>query len=113
MKILYGFLCVLGAVLPFSKIIPWLYQHDMSFSMLWLEIQYSPIGYAAWWSVLLVSLVALVFILGEGVRLRVPKLWLPIVCTVCLGASFGLPLFLLLREFHIERSNNSGRPLFL
>lgn len=112
MKILYGFLCVLGAIIPFSKIIPWFFQHKR-ITMLWLEIQYSPIGHAGWWMVLLVTVTVLLFILADGMRLNMQKLWIPIICTASLGCAFGLPVFLLLREFHIEHCNSKGRPLFL
>ncbi|WP_367889324.1 DUF2834 domain-containing protein [Leptolyngbya iicbica] len=41
-------------------------------------------------------------IVYEGQRLTMQMLWLPLVGTLTVGVSLGLPLFLLLRELHLE-----------
>lgn len=112
MKIIYGFLAILGVVLPFFELLRWLYQFNMNFKMLALEVM-QPVALSAWWFWLLATVVAILFILHDGIRLKMPKLWLPLFCSVCLGGACGLPLYLLLREYHIERSRMRGRPLFL
>lgn len=112
MKIIYGFLAILGVILPFGELLGWLYQFDMNFKMLYLEMQQS-VALSAWLFVLLATILAFIFIAHDGLRLGVPKLWVPLICTLLLGGAFGLPLYLLLREFHIERSRMRGRPLFL
>jgi hypothetical protein len=52
----------------------------------------------------LVSAVALIaFIRGEGTRLKMHQLWLPIVSVFLVGVSLGLPLFLYIRERELAR----------
>jgi len=43
------------------------------------------------------------FIRAEGARLKMSRLWLPIVSVLFVGVSLGLPLFLYLRESELER----------
>nr|WP_238403380.1 DUF2834 domain-containing protein [Paenibacillus mesophilus] len=53
--------------------------------------------------VLVSAIVLIVFILFEGQRNGMKSLWLPIVGTLVVGVSLGLPLFLLHREINIEK----------
>jgi putative effector of murein hydrolase len=47
--------------------------------------------------VIVSAVVLFVFILYEGSRTKMKRLWLPILGTCAVGVSLGLPLFLLLR----------------
>jgi hypothetical protein len=101
MKYFYGLLCVLGIALPYSFFISWLLDHGFDVGLLVAEASSTRIGAFAWMDVL-VSVVALVgFILVEGRRRRISNLWIPIVGAFTVGVSFGLPLFLLMREVEI------------
>jgi len=52
----------------------------------------------------LVSAIVLVgFILDESAELRLRWRWLPIIATVTVGVSLGLPLFLSLRESALQQ----------
>ena len=60
------------------------------------------------------AIVLLSFIQSEGRRLRMRFLWLPMLGTVFVGVSPGLPLFLYLRQLELDRkaiwiSNNDSR----
>jgi len=50
-----------------------------------------------------VAIVLLSFIQSEGRRLRMRFLWLPMLGTVFVGVSLGLPLFLYLRQLELDR----------
>jgi Protein of unknown function DUF2834 len=51
-----------------------------------------------------VSAVVLIsFIQTEGKRLQMRLLWLPTLGTLLVGVSFGLPLFLYLRQLQMKR----------
>jgi hypothetical protein len=51
-----------------------------------------------------VSAVVLIsFIQTEGKRLQTRLLWLPTLGTLLVGVSFGLPLFLYLRQLQMKR----------
>ncbi len=102
MKYLYGILCVLGALLPYGMFIPWVIENGVNVSLFVSEAASTRIGAFAWADVLVSGVVLIGFILVEGSRTRMKNLWLPIVGTCAIGVSFGLPLFLLQRELHLE-----------
>ena len=49
------------------------------------------------------ALVGTFFILAEGFRLKMKRIWLYIFLTICVAFAFGFPLFLYLRELHLKR----------
>jgi SAM-dependent methyltransferase len=54
-------------------------------------------------NMLVAALVTAMFIVGEGKRLKMRGLWLPLLTTVLVGVSCGLPLFLYLRRQTLDR----------
>jgi len=46
------------------------------------------------------------FIWSEGRRINLKRLWLPVLATLTVGVSLGLPLFLLLTEIQFENKNH-------
>ncbi|CAG7658901.1 DUF2834 domain-containing protein [Paenibacillus allorhizosphaerae] len=103
MKYFYGILAFLGVVLPYSQFLPWIIQNGLDMSQLVEEITQTRIGSFAWMDVLVSAIVLIGFILFEGKRNGMRSLWLPIIGTLVVGVSLGLPLFLLLREIHIVK----------
>jgi len=103
MKYFYGILCVLGILLPYGIFIPWLIEHGANFGLFFFEASHTRIGAFAWLDVIISALVLLGFILFEGKHQGMTHLWIPILGTCLVGVSLGLPLFLLMREFHIEK----------
>ncbi|MEF3303150.1 DUF2834 domain-containing protein [Paenibacillus sp. GYB003] len=103
MKYFYGVLAVLGVALPYSQFLPWIIANGLDSSRFIEEIAQTRIGSFAWMDVLVSAIVLIGFILFEGKRSGMRLLWLPIVGTLAAGVSLGLPLFLLLREIHMER----------
>lgn len=102
-KYFYGALSVLGTILPYSQLLPWLYEYGFSLTQFFSEISQSRMGAFAWWDVL-ISIIAVVgFIVYEGKRKGMNYLWVPTIATVTVGVSLGLPLFLFLRQLHIEK----------
>ncbi|MEK4045952.1 DUF2834 domain-containing protein [Paenibacillus sp. FSL H8-0048] len=102
MKYFYGVLSILGLVLPYSQFIPWITHNGLDVPLLWEAITSTRIGAFAWMDVLVTVIVLLGFIWLEGTRKRMKYLWLPIAGTLLVGPSMGLPLFLLLRQIHME-----------
>ena len=51
------------------------------------------------------AIVFVVFALHEGIKLNIKHIWLPLIFTIIIGASFGFPLFLYLREVELEKRN--------
>ena len=102
MKYVYGVLCLLGTILPFSQFVPWVLEHGLNIALLIAEAGSTRIGAFAWWDVVVSAVALLFFIVVDGTRNKMSKLWLPILGTCTVGVSLGLPLFLLIRELHTQ-----------
>lgn len=111
MQIIYILLCIAGAVLPLSQFVPWLSAHGLHVPLLLQQATSSHIAAFAWADVLISGIVVAVFMLAEGRKLAMRRLWLPLSCLV-VGPSLALPLFLLLRERHLAAAgpNSSLKP---
>lgn len=99
----YLWLCVLGALLPLSAFLPWFAEHGPDLPLFVAELFSTRIGGFAGWDVIVSALVLFVFVAVEGRRLKVRPLWAPVVATLTVGVSLGLPLFLLLREIRLRQ----------
>jgi hypothetical protein len=107
-RLAYLVLSVLGFLLPYSQLVPWLVEYGpdrLEFTTQMFETRISTF-FA--FDVLIAAGALLVFILFEGNRLGVKHLWMPILGTLAVGVSFGLPLFLYLRESRLERATTSA-----
>jgi hypothetical protein len=96
--------CVLGLVLPYSQFVPRLLEHGLNITLFFREPFANRISAFFAIDVIVSAIVLLWFIQNEGKRLRVRLLWLPIVGTLVVGVSFGLPLFLFLRDVTLDRT---------
>lgn len=106
MKYFYATLCVLGLLLPYGIFVPWVMSNGINIGLLLTEATSTSMGAFAWVDVIVSALVLIGFILFEGRRQKMKMLWLPVLGTCAVGVSFGLPLFLLQREFYIERESS-------
>jgi hypothetical protein len=91
-------LALLGAVAPWSFLGQFLAVQGPDFQAMKAQATASPV--AAYFAVnmLVSALVTVAFIAGEGRRMRMKGLWLPVAATFAIGVSCGLPLFLYLRK---------------
>jgi hypothetical protein len=96
--------CVLGFVLPYSQFLPWLLEHGLNVSLFLRELFANRISAFFAMDVIVSAIVLIWFIQSEGRRLRVRLLWFPTVGTLIVGVSFGLPLFLFLRQMTLDRT---------
>jgi len=94
----YVLLSILGAVLPFSQFLPWLMAHGLDVPLLVSEIASSRIAAFGWLDVVISAVTLLFFIVFDGRESKTPYRWAPILGTLTVGVSFGLPLYLALRE---------------
>jgi hypothetical protein len=100
----YLICCVLGLLLPYSQFVPWLLEHGLNFALFCRELFANRISAFFAMDVIVSAIVLIWFIQGEGKRLRVGLLWLPTIGTLVVGVSFGLPLFLFLRQMTLDRT---------
>ena len=96
--------CVLGLVLPYSQLVPWLLEHGLDVTLFFRELFANRISAFFAIDVVVSAIVLLWFIQSEGRRLRVGLLWFPTVGTLVVGVSFGFPLFLFLRQLMLDRT---------
>lgn len=101
-KNVYLVLCILGAVLPYSQFVPWLMENGFNASLFVHQLFANRISGFFAWDVLISAVVVLGFVRSDGKRLGVKLVWLPILGVLTVGVSFGLPLFLYLRERALE-----------
>jgi uncharacterized protein DUF2834 len=102
-KILYLVLCVLGFALPYSQFVPWVIEHGLDMRLFVRQLFANRIGGFFGMDVLVSAVTLIGFIRSEGGRLKIRRVWLPIVSVLLVGVSLGLPLFLYLRELEFEK----------
>ena len=98
----YLALCVPGIALPYWKLVPWVMDHGLNLSLLFQELFATRIGAFFGLDVIVSAIVLLLFIVTESRRLALSLLWLPIIATLLVGVSLGLPLFLYLRQRQLD-----------
>lgn len=103
MKYAYATLCVLGVLLPYGALLPWLLDNGLSIGAFVSDAGATSISAMAWLDVMVSAVALLFFIFAESRRLGMSTWWAPAVGTFLVGVSLGLPLFLLLRELQFER----------
>lgn len=96
MKLAYLLLAIAGAVLPLSQLVPFLREHGLDLRLIVEQLFANRISSFFGLDVIVSAVVLFVFVFAE--RRRVRHLWAPIVATLAIGVSCGLPLFLYLRE---------------
>jgi hypothetical protein len=100
----YLICCVLGLILPYSQLVPWLLEHGLNITLFYRELFANRISAFFAMNVIVSAIVLIWFIQSEGKRLRVRLLWLPTIGTLVAGVSFGFPLFLFLRQMALDRT---------
>jgi hypothetical protein len=105
MRVRYGYLllCVLGLVLPYWQFVPWVLEHGLNLRLFVSELFANRIGGFFGMDVLVSAVALCVFASAEGRRLGMRDRWMPVVAVLLVGVSLGLPLFLYLREIHLDR----------
>lgn len=98
MRNLYLVLAIIGTVLPLSQFIPWFADHGLDLALFVEQLMVTAISRFFAFDLIVTAVVAISLMLIESRRSQVPRVWLPIVGTLAVGVSLGLPLFLAMRE---------------
>jgi len=101
----YLVLATLGILLPYWQFVPWLFEHGLDLSLFFGELFANRVAGFFAMDVLVSAIVLIIFVQVEGRRLGIRGLWIPVVGTLLVGVSFGLPLFLYLRQIQLNRSS--------
>jgi uncharacterized protein DUF2834 len=100
----YLVLCLLGFLLPYSQLVPWVVMaHGFPLSLFFHDLFANRIGAFFGMDVLVSAVVLVVFARTEGRRLDLRGRWLPVLAVLLVGVSLGLPLFLYQRQAHLDR----------
>jgi hypothetical protein len=103
-KNLYLVLCVIGTILPYSFFVQFLREHGLNFYLFFEQLFANSISSFFGIDVIVSAACLWVFMYFERRRLRVSNLWAPVVASLLVGVSLGLPLYLFLREMEIENA---------
>jgi uncharacterized protein DUF2834 len=102
-KNLYVVLCVAGPVLPCWQFVPFLSEHGLDLPLFLVQLFANPVSGFFGMDVIVSSVVLWVLVLVDGRRAGVTHVWAPIMASLAVGVSLGLPLFLYMRERRLER----------
>ena len=101
----YLILALVGTVLPLSQFLPFLRDHGLNASLFVQQLFSTPVGAFFGVDLVITAMVLWVFVYFERQRLSTFARWAPVLGTVVVGVSLGLPLFLYLRELQLERAS--------
>ena len=102
MAVVYGGLWVAGTALPLSQVLPWLAEHGLDLRLFVVELFANRITAFFAWDVIIAVVVLLVLLVTD--RELPARQRLGVAIASLLGASCGLPLYLMLRERHRNRT---------
>jgi len=98
---LYLLLAIVGLLLPYSQFIPFLIDNGADVGLFFEQLFDNRIISFFAYDLFISGLVVILYTVSESIRLKIRHLWLPIAGTVLVGVSFGLPLFLYMRELNL------------
>jgi uncharacterized protein DUF2834 len=99
---LYLGLCVLGTVLPYLQLAPFLQQYGWNAREFVSQLFGTPVSGFFGVDVIVSSVALWAFVAIDGRRHGLKHLWAPIAANLTVGVSLGLPLFLYMRESRRE-----------
>ncbi|EGQ9537204.1 DUF2834 domain-containing protein [Vibrio parahaemolyticus] len=94
----YLVLTLLGILLPYGALVPWVVINGLDISLLLSEAVANPISIMAWLDVLVGAIALIGFILVDGQRYKVKYRYFAVLGTLSVGVSFGLPMYLYFKE---------------
>ena len=99
---------MLGVIIPYAEFISWVSQHGLQLGAFARELFSTRIGAFFGLDVVLSALALFVFVFAEGRAIAIRHIWLPIIATLLVGVSLGLPLFLYMRQRLFDASLNAS-----
>jgi len=96
-----------GTLLPLSYLARFVAAHGPDAPLLLAQLFQTDASAFFAVDVFVSGLVLLLFITAEGRRVGVKNVWLCVLCTLLVGVSSGLPLFLFFRERGLRESGQT------
>ena len=94
---IYLLLAILGAVLPYGALLPWLFENGFNLQLLWQAITANNISVLAWLDVIIAAVALICFVITDGKKHQVKGATFAIIATFTVGVACGLPLYLYLK----------------
>lgn len=98
----YLLLCVIGAILPFTQYVPFVMAHGWNMQLFFQQLLANRISIGFALDLVVAAVVFIVFLFAEGARLNMRFIWVPLAVTLLVGLCSGFPLFLYMRQGHLE-----------
>jgi lysylphosphatidylglycerol synthetase-like protein (DUF2156 family) len=105
MQWLFMIAAILGAVLPLSYLTPFLATNGLDLRLFFSQLFQNNVSAFFGMDVFVSALALWLFVFAEGRRRGMKHLWVYVLCTLLVGVSLGLPLFLFFWE---RKVNTSG-----
>ena len=102
LKYVYLFFAGAGLLIPMMQFYNYIEKYGMDIPFMLELVFANSISRLLAFDLIIASIVFFVFVVVEGTRWRMKYLWAYIICTLCIGLSFALPLFLFERELKKE-----------
>ena len=90
--------CIFGFALPYSQLIPFAIDYGFDLQLFVEQLFINRVASCFALDVIVSSFVFWILVWVEGSRLAMNNLWIYILANLTIGLSFGLPLFLLIRQ---------------
>lgn len=105
MKVFYAIAAIIGFIVPYTDIFPFFLEHGFHIENALSQMYASRMSAAFANDVIITVVVITAFTMHEGWRIGLNTIFILVsIAASCLGgASFGLPLFLLFREYQREK----------
>jgi lysylphosphatidylglycerol synthetase-like protein (DUF2156 family) len=107
MQWLFLIAVVLGAALPLSYLFPFVAAHGLDMRLFFQQLFQNNISAFFGMDVIVSAFVLFLFVFTEGRRRGMKNLWTYVLCTLLVGVSLGLPLFLFFRERKLNAENHA------
>ena len=95
---IYLLLAILGFILPYSQLVPFIAENGLDFSLFSSQLFTNQISSCFAFDLLVSSVVFWAFVFQEGRRINLKFLWIYVVLNLVIGLSFALPFFLWVRS---------------
>jgi hypothetical protein len=103
-KSVYLVLCLAGTVLPYMQLAPFLRDHGLDLRLFVEQLFANPVSGFFGMDVIVSSVALWTLVTVEGRRAGMKQLLAPIAANLAVGVSLGLPLFLYMRERHLQQT---------
>ncbi len=98
MQWLFLIAAILGTILPLSFFAQFVAAHGLNMPLFFKQLFENNVSAFFGMDVIVSALALWLFVFTEGRRRGMRHLWVYVLCTLLVGVSLGLPLFLFFRE---------------